>query len=293
MSKPTGMNLTPRSILVWLSLGIGAIILLPSWVSITVLGVESYLASTHSPGASPAAKTEVANDSSFGFLLLALLAVTAIAFVIYLRHRLSPEHTLSAQSGLRRAAVSAGISLTAVSISRQISEGINSDFLGHPGPSELATASDWYCAGFTLIAGAAEEPFFAALPILLVAFACMRTRYRIEPWLVAAAIMVSGMCRGLLHIYQGVPWALDAVFWGSVAVYTYYRYRSLLGLIIGHTLHNATLLGISLDLPVLKWAAIALALMAAASLFFLGPTTGCYIAEKKNHPEPHEPTAES
>ncbi|NHE67800.1 CPBP family intramembrane metalloprotease [Rhodococcus sp. D-46] len=268
-------------------------ILLSGWASITAPGVGRYLASARSTGTSAGAETEVANGSSFGFVLLASLSVAAIALVFYLRRRISPEHTLSAQSGLRRAAISAGISLAAVSISRQISGGINSDFLGAPGPTELATASDWYSAGFTLIAGAAEEPFYAALPILLVTFVCLRTRYRIKPWLVAAVIVVSGICRALLHIYQGVPWALDAVFWGSVAVYTYYRYRSLIGLIIGHTLHNATLLGISLDLPVLKWVAIIMTVMAAASLFFLGPTTRCYVADKKKHPEPRQCTAES
>lgn len=292
MSKANQTNPTAREILVMLSLGIGTVILLACWAFLMEVSVESYLASTQSSGTSAGSENEVSGASSFDFGLLASMAVIGIVLVICLRRRLSPEHTLSAQSGLRRAAVSAGISLTAVSISRQISEGINSDYLGGPGLTGLATASDWYRAGWTLIAGAAEEPFYAALPILFVALVCMRTRYRIEPWLVAAVIVVSGVCRGLLHIYQGVPWALDAVFWGSVAVYTYYRYRSLIGLIIGHTLHNATILGISLDLPVLKWAAITLAVTAAASLFFLGPTTDSYTAKKKN-PERHQPTAES
>lgn len=39
-------------------------------------------------------------------------------------------------------------------------------------------------------------------------------------------------------------------------------------------------------------SAITMAVTAAASLFFLGPTTDCYVAEKKN-PEPHQPTGES
>lgn len=264
--------------------------LLISWTVITWGSIESYRDAAPPSDASDAG-INAATGASSDFTMLAILAAIAIAFVVYLRRRLGSEHTLPARSALRRAAISAGAIFAAVTVSRVISRGIDATFLGQSGPSELTTADDWFQAAFSLIAGAAEEPFYSALPILLVALAC--ARWRIGHWLVIVAIVISAASRGLMHLYQGVPWALDGVFWGAVAVYTYYRYRSLTGLIIGHTLFNAINLGVNLDLPVLKWAAITGAVLATAAMFFLAPTTLCYRHTDRSPSEPaerhHEP----
>ncbi|QSE72368.1 hypothetical protein [Rhodococcus sp. PSBB049] len=86
--------------------------------------VVSYLDSTRTTD--DAAETEAIGVASDGFTVLAALAVIGIALLVYLRRRNSPEHTLPSRSALRRAAISAGALVAALSVSRVISRGTSS-----------------------------------------------------------------------------------------------------------------------------------------------------------------------
>lgn len=101
--------------------------------------------------------------------------------------------------------------------------------------SDYGNPAQWWNSAHLLLAGTAEEPFFSALPIVLL-FGFFA---RVRPWMIGIVITNSALFRASIHLYQGTWQALHALVWGSVAIYLYYRLRSLTGLIIAHTSWNA------------------------------------------------------
>jgi membrane protease YdiL (CAAX protease family) len=96
----------------------------------------------------------------------------------------------------------------------------------------------------SIYAGVLEEISFIALPFTTL-FAALAARDRskpVSPRLVATAVLtVAVVCiliRGILHTYQGPIPAISALFWSAGNVAIYLRTRSVLALIIAHTLYD-------------------------------------------------------
>lgn len=104
--------------------------------------------------------------------------------------------------------------------------------------SDYVTPAQWWESARTLFAGSAEEPFFSALPIVVLFGVVGRVR-QVRPWMLAIVIASSALFRASIHLYQGTGQAASALVWGAVAVYIYYRLRSLTGLVLAHTTWNA------------------------------------------------------
>lgn len=89
-----------------------------------------------------------------------------------------------------------------------------------------------------LIRGPAEEPIFVGLPVL-AAFALAASRPSLLRPSLVAAVVLSGLARAGMHLYQGSAWAMSAFVWGSAAVLSYLWLRSMTGLMLAHLLYNA------------------------------------------------------
>lgn len=89
--------------------------------------------------------------------------------------------------------------------------------------------ASWAFVRPILFAGLTEEVFFSALAVLV------GLRLRIN---FVVVIVISALLRGALHMYQGLWPAVGAVLWGALAVFAYYRYRSVMGLVVAHSIYN-------------------------------------------------------
>ncbi|MDV6277759.1 CPBP family intramembrane glutamic endopeptidase [Rhodococcus erythropolis] len=87
----------------------------------------------------------------------------------------------------------------------------------------------WDVVRPVLFAGLSEEVFFAGLAVLV------GLRFRIN---LAVVIGISAILRGAMHVYQGLGPEIGAMLWGGFAVFAYYRYRSVLGLAVPHSIFN-------------------------------------------------------
>ena len=107
----------------------------------------------------------------------------------------------------------------------------------------------WDVVKPVLLAGLMEEVFFAGLAVLV------GLRFRIN---LIVVIGISAILRGALHIYQGWEFAVSALLWGGFAVFAYYRYRSLLGLVVPHSIFN---LGVVAGWMGQRWLVVAVAVV--------------------------------
>ncbi|WP_069162918.1 CPBP family intramembrane glutamic endopeptidase [Nocardia altamirensis] len=149
------------------------------------------------------------------------------------RHRLPVPGESRSRRWVYTGAVFAGAGLIAAQVFAGPDDPIRPGGLGSDTTARLLAEARALLAGFL------EEPFFSMLPVLGLALVPLRwTRgKRAVVWLVVA-VVVSACGRAALHMYQGGWPATAAMFWGAATVYAYYRYRSIMGLIVVHTLWN-------------------------------------------------------
>ena len=107
----------------------------------------------------------------------------------------------------------------------------------------------WDVVKPVLLAGLMEEVFFAGLAVLV------GLRFRIN---LIVVIGISAILRGAIHLYQGWEFAVGAMLWGGFAVFAYYRYRSLLGLVVPHSIFN---LGVAAGWMGQRWLVVAVAVV--------------------------------
>lgn len=99
---------------------------------------------------------------------------------------------------------------------------------------------------FVIYSGPFEEPVFVALPILgaslVTLFLNQYGSARAAQWFVMCAmpvlVIASLVGRAGIHLYQGADAAIAAVVWGAAALLLYLRWRSLVGLVLGHVVYN-------------------------------------------------------
>lgn len=252
-----------RATAMWLT-----VVLAIVWAATIMTSIDKWAASPSMPATHPdgahiesAARVDLALN-----IFQAVVGIAVVLLLLTLLRGQSESPTTTIGGARQRAVICAGMFVAACSTAFLIQ-------LVETGPetydrvTELARPEDWYHLVRALIAGAVEEPFFSALPVLLLALVSQRRS--VAPWMVAVAIALSATGRAAIHLYQGVPNALGAFFWGAVAVYAYYRYRSLLGLIIGHGLWNAIVFTGNADLHILQMIAIGSAIALAGGYFYL------------------------
>lgn len=93
-----------------------------------------------------------------------------------------------------------------------------------------------------------EEATFAAIPAVAAGWvlAVVVQRGRDVPWVrasvIAAFVTAGGILRGAIHWYQGPANAAIAVAWGAATVLIYWRWRSILGLVLVHSWYNSAML---------------------------------------------------
>lgn len=206
-----------------------------------------------------------ASSAAADLLMYVILSIFALSLVWVLMREQDgfgiPRYApwLADMTGRSRFLASAGLFIVGSGLSQLVVATMSSE-----GAQNLPTAVDysspaqWMSAAGTLLAGAAEEPMFAALPILLV----YKGRFP-----VGAVIVLSASARAVLHIYQGVWPAVGAFVWGAVAVYAYYRFRSLTGLIVAHGVHNLIWLAGLAEMRWLMGAGLAATMVAAVGYF--------------------------
>ena len=195
-----------------------------------LIGAESEVITESTPPTMPGART--------GFLLLFFAAVAGLALVAAVRRFIEPNETEPNSipgTWRTRTLISAGLFTTGLAMSTLLSP---EDAENISRTSDYSNAGQWWRSAHLLVAGSAEEPFFSALPVLLL-FGVVGLVWRVRPWMLGIVIASSALFRASIHLYQGTGQALSALVWGAVAVYIYYRLRSLTGLVLAHTAWNA------------------------------------------------------
>ncbi|WP_256933074.1 CPBP family intramembrane glutamic endopeptidase [Rhodococcus sp. MH15] len=88
--------------------------------------------------------------------------------------------------------------------------------------------------------------------------ACFHPRFQGQKSPPNPGRFISAILRGALHVYQGWELAVGAMLWGGFAVFAYYRYRSLLGLVVPHSIFN---LGVAAGWMGQRWLVVAVAVV--------------------------------
>lgn len=204
----------------------------------THLGAGSEVVTESTPPTMPGAR--------IGFLLLFFAAVAGLALVAAVRRFIEPNETEpNSFPGTWRARtlMSAGLFSIGLCMSSLLSP---EDAENFSRTSDYGNPAQWWESARLLVAGSAEEPFFSALPVLLL-FGVVGLVWRVRPWMLGIVIASSALFRASIHLYQGTGQALSALIWGAVAVYVYYRLRSLTGLVLTHTAWNAFVIANNAD----------------------------------------------
>lgn len=174
-----------------------------------------------------------------GFLLVFFAAAAGLTLVAAARRFFAPNETEpnSCLPGTwrTRTLMTAGLFAIGLGMSSLLSP---EDAENISRTSDYGNPAQWWESARLLVAGSAEEPFFSALPVVLL-FGVVALVWRVRPWMLGIVIASSALYRASIHLYQGVGQALSALLWGAVAVYLYYRLRSLTGLVLAHTTWNA------------------------------------------------------
>ncbi|OZD06415.1 hypothetical protein CH275_09310 [Rhodococcus sp. 06-235-1A] len=194
------------------------------------IGAGSEVITESTPPTMPGART--------GFLLLFFAAVAGLALVAAVRRFIEPNETepnTIPGTWRTRTLISTGLFTTGLAMSTLLSP---EDAENISRTSDYSNDGQWWRSAHLLVAGSAEEPFFSALPVLLL-FGVVGLVWRVRPWMLGTVIASSALFRASIHLYQGTGQALSAFVWGAVAVYVYYRLRSLTGLVLAHTAWNA------------------------------------------------------
>lgn len=174
-----------------------------------------------------------------GFLRLFFAAVAGLTLVAAAHRFFAPDETEpnSCLPGTwrTRTLMTAGLFAIGLGMSSLLSP---EDAENISRTSDYGNPAQWWESARLLVAGSAEEPFFSALPVLLL-FGVVGLVWRVRPWMLSIVIASSALFRASIHLYQGTEQALSAFVWGAVAVYVYYRLRNLTGLVLAHTAWNA------------------------------------------------------
>ena len=133
-------------------------------------------------------------------------------------------------------------------------------------------------------AGFAEEPVFVLLPFLALTFLARvgdaspvpRERGPAPLWpagfpstrAVLILALSSGALRGVLHLYQGLPYAAAAVLWGGAMLVVYARWRSITALIFAHGTFNVGAVYLLPALGISGWAGVATMIGLPGALWF-------------------------
>ncbi|MCZ4278532.1 CPBP family intramembrane glutamic endopeptidase [Rhodococcoides yunnanense] len=217
-------------------LGLAAAYLVVCWPFEALVSVQRHLG----------AGSEVVTESTpptmpgaqIGFLILFFAAVAGLALVAAVRRFIEPNETEPNSfpgTWRTRTLMSAGLFPIGLCMASLLSP---EDAENLSRTSDYGNPAQWWNSAHLLVAGSAEEPFFSALPVLLL-FGVVGLVWRVQPWMLGIVIASSALFRASIHLYQGTGQALSAFVWGAVAVYVYYRLRSLTGLVLAHTAWNA------------------------------------------------------
>ncbi|WP_233434641.1 CPBP family intramembrane glutamic endopeptidase [Nocardia yamanashiensis] len=218
-----------------------ALVLAVSWSLYVTDSAQSYLIALHGGGRRSDVPNSIAGTASG--LARAIVTTMAGLWFVALAHRkagalVPPRFPMPAEGARERFYCTAGLFAAALCVSMTaFSNDAPPVQPAGIGAEPLARHLDNARA---LLAGVLEEPFYSALPVLALAAVPWRWWNGARmPLAVGTVFVVSALARGTMHLYQSLWAGLAACLWGLAAIYAYYRYRSLLGLITTHTAWNA------------------------------------------------------
>ncbi|MFI9507314.1 type II CAAX prenyl endopeptidase Rce1 family protein [Nocardia sp. NPDC052566] len=223
--------------------GMLALLVVLFWISDWCESVREFAAvRVGSRPADAALPVAEARESLIGTLIVVVVQAVVIAGIVVAVPRLRASHVLHrlavpSESLTRRRVYSAAMFAAAGLIGAQVFAEPGAPV--RPGGIGTEAAARHLAEIRALLAGCLEEPFFSMLPVLGLALLPIRwTRGLRGRGALIVAVVVSACGRAALHLYQGGWPAAAALLWGAAAVYAYYRYRSIMGLIGAHTLWN-------------------------------------------------------
>ncbi|MFI8977217.1 type II CAAX prenyl endopeptidase Rce1 family protein [Nocardia asteroides] len=271
---------------------LAAVVVASFWVDVISTSIRAFTAPLADSGPDQAttaaagglAMTVVAIVAQIGFLV-GIVAVVPRVRVSHRLHRLPVPPEPIARRRISTAAIFAAAALMAA----VAFEGPRA--VPRPAGNDADGTARLFGDIRTLLAGFAEEPFFAMLPVLVLAMLPARwCRGQRGVAALTCVVAVSAIGRGAMHMHQGGWPAAAAVFWGAATVYAYYRFRAITGLIAVHTLWNVVAItqygGTPLDRSIL----IGLAVLAAG---FVVAVTWLDSTPTRSDREESEPAPES
>lgn len=126
---------------------------------------------------------------------------------------------------------------------------VKSAIPGPPTSSTLGPGAQFPSAVKNLVTTSLyEEATFAAIPaatagcVIAVLAHHGRTTARVRVAVIVAFVVAGGILRGAIHWYQGLVPATIAAAWGAATVLIYWRWQSILGLVVVHSWYNSTTL---------------------------------------------------
>jgi hypothetical protein len=221
----------------------GLIVLVLAWGDTLSLSIDLFLHPAETACA-PAKSPEVCASEHYQqaidqFMNLAFLAAVGVSLYAYLA-RFLPNRERAVRGDSRRwgrLLVSLSGFVFFSQCAQLTSQAMWGSDLAAPLSESASPGAQWWQAARMAIAGAAEEPFFVGLPIVLLSLR-YRSAQAVPRTVIVTAIGISGVARGILHLYQGTPFAVAAFVWGSAVAALFWRYRSLFGLVVGHAIYN-------------------------------------------------------
>lgn len=275
----------------------GLVVLVLAWGDTLSLSIDLFLHPAETACA-PGKSSEVCASEHYQraidqFRTLAFVAAVGVSLYAYLA-RFLPNRERAVRGDVRRwgrllVSLSGFIffSQCAQLAAQVIGEmfGGQADAPADPLSESTSIGAQWWQVARMMIAGAAEEPFFVGLPIVLLLLH-YRSAPAVSRAVFFAVIGMSGAARGILHLYQGISPAFAAFVWGSVVVALFWRYRSLVGLIAGHAIYNAYVLAGHGRMGIL----VIIAVTAVAGLATLCGVFLCRRTDDpRSSPSPREP----